>query len=154
MQKKNTDNKIRLYLNVVPRTLQKDWKPLRPSYFSFHLDSFVFGNIFKATPSQVLIACMAGVSNSNLSEGHILKKCSTGCNLLEKNEIYKKTHQNTLYLVKIYNFVVLGDVRGPAGRVFETPAKGRCFLMTVAIVIMKEIKKCLWRILQICLSYR
>ncbi len=112
--KKTTDNKIRLYLNFVPRTHQKDWEPLRPSYFSFHLDSFVFGNIFNATPSQVLIACMAGVSNSNLSEGHILKKMLNGLQFVrKKTKFTRKPIKIPLYLFKIYNFVVLGDVRGP-----------------------------------------
>jgi hypothetical protein len=35
----------------------------------------------------------------------------------------------------------LAGLMRPTGRVFETPDIGRCFLMAVAIVIMKEIKK-------------
>ncbi len=56
-------------------------------------------------------------SNSNLSEGHIPnKKCSAGHSLLEKllrTEIYKKSSQNKLNLIKIYNSSIFGDVHGP-----------------------------------------
>jgi hypothetical protein len=61
---------------------------------------------------------MAGVSNSNLSEGHIpKKKCSAGYSLIEKKllraSIFKKSSQHMLNLIKIYHFFNFWDVCGP-----------------------------------------
>ncbi len=56
-------------------------------------------------------------SNSNLSEGHIPnRKCSAGHSLLKKlvrAEIDKKSFQNKLNLIKIYNSSIFWDGRGP-----------------------------------------
>jgi hypothetical protein len=69
-----------------------------------------------------------GVSNSKFSEGHIPKnKCFAGHSSIEKSfcgpqfAIYKKSPQNKLNFVKIYNFVIFWYIRGP--RVWDPCSK-------------------------------